>query len=62
MKNLFKKNDPDTEIKKSFDGVEINTTETLTVADAIRLKENGLEFKGVTKGKKGRKTYTFKRK
>lgn len=63
MENIFKKQPDDPRgVKKTFDGVEITTDEKITVADAIRLKADGYEFKDVKKGRRGLKKYIFNKK
>lgn len=47
--------------KKTFDGVSVTPPngEELTVADAVKMSNNGYEFDDIKKGRYGEKNYIF---
>lgn len=63
MENVFKKQpDGPIGVKKTPDGADITTDTNLTVADAVRLKADGYEFKDLKKQRWGLKKYIFNKK
>lgn len=62
MHKIFNHPEDPTGIEKTDKQVVITTRDKVTVADAIRLKQDGYEFKDVQPQKKGFKKYIFNKK